>query len=51
VAAALVYVASSAWMFWKAFGRQPGTLLWTAGVVLVGLGAWAVSRGRAAVRA
>jgi len=51
VAAGLVYVASSAWMFWKAFGSQPGTLLWTAGVAVIGLGAWAVSRGRAAAGA
>jgi len=46
VAAALVYVALSAWMFWKAFGAQPRLLLWTGGVAAVGLLAWAGSRGR-----
>jgi APA family basic amino acid/polyamine antiporter len=48
VGAALVYVGSSAWMFWRAFGSQPVVLAWTAAVALIGLGAWALSRGRAA---
>ncbi len=48
VAAALVYVISSAWMFWKGFGDQPRTLLWVAGVAVIGVIAWALSRRRAA---
>jgi APA family basic amino acid/polyamine antiporter len=46
VAAAVIYVASSAWMFWKGFGDQPRTLLWVAGVAVVGVIAWALSRRR-----
>jgi APA family basic amino acid/polyamine antiporter len=47
VAAAVVYVASSAWMFWKGFGDRPQSLLWVAGVALILLIAWALSRRRA----
>jgi APA family basic amino acid/polyamine antiporter len=43
-AAAVVYVASSAWMFWRAFGQSPAVLAWVAGVAVVGLVAWAASR-------
>ncbi len=46
VVAAVVYVVSSAWMFWKGFGDQPRTLLWVAGVAVVGVIAWALSRRR-----
>jgi APA family basic amino acid/polyamine antiporter len=44
VVAAVVYVVSSAWMFWKGFGDQPRTLLWVAGVAVIGVVAWALSR-------
>jgi APA family basic amino acid/polyamine antiporter len=47
VVAAVIYVVSSAWMFWKGFGHQPRTLLWVAVVALVGVVAWALSRRRA----
>jgi APA family basic amino acid/polyamine antiporter len=47
VVAAVIYVASSAWMFWKGFGDQPRTLLWVAVVAVVGVIAWALSRRRA----
>jgi APA family basic amino acid/polyamine antiporter len=46
VVAAVVYVVSSAWMFWKGFGDQPRTLLWVGGVAVVGIAAWALSRRR-----
>ena len=36
VVAAVIYVVSSAWMFWKGFGDQPRTLLWVAGVAVIG---------------
>jgi APA family basic amino acid/polyamine antiporter len=48
VVAAIVYVVSSAWMFWKGFGNQPRTLLWVGGVAVIGVVAWALSRRRAA---
>jgi APA family basic amino acid/polyamine antiporter len=47
VVAAVIYVVSSAWMFWKGFGDQPRTLLWVAGVAVIGVIAWALSRRRA----
>ncbi len=47
VVAAVIYVASSAWMFWKGFGDQPWTLVWVAVVAVIGVVAWAVSRRRA----
>lgn len=46
VVAAAIYVASSAWMFWKGFGDRPRSLLWVAGVAVVLLIAWALSRRR-----
>jgi APA family basic amino acid/polyamine antiporter len=48
VAAAIIYVVSSAWMFWKGFGEQPRTLVWVAGVAVIGVMAWALSRRPAA---
>jgi APA family basic amino acid/polyamine antiporter len=48
VAAACVYVAASAWMFWRAFGRQPALLAWIGLVAAAGLGAFALSRRRPA---
>lgn len=46
--AAAVYVASSAWMFWKAFGDAPVVLAWVAGAAAAGLLAYGLSRGRGA---
>ena len=46
--AAAVYVASSAWMFWRAFGEAPVVLAWVAGAAAVGLLAYGLSRGRGA---
>jgi APA family basic amino acid/polyamine antiporter len=46
VVAAIIYVVSSAWMFWKGFGNQPRTLLWVGGVAVIGVIAWALSRRR-----
>ena len=46
VVAAVIYVVSSAWMFWKGFGDRPQSLLWVAGVAVVLLVAWALSRRR-----
>jgi APA family basic amino acid/polyamine antiporter len=48
VVAAVVYVLSSIWMFWKGFGDHPRLLLWVGGVMLAGLVAWWFSRRKAA---
>ena len=44
--AAVIYVLSSIWMFWKGFGDQPRMLARVGLVMAAGLVAWWFSRRR-----
>jgi APA family basic amino acid/polyamine antiporter len=46
LAAAVVYVGASGWMFWRGLGGRPRALLGLAVAVGVAFGAWALSRRR-----
>jgi len=48
--AAIVYVASSVFMFWKAFADQPKLLVWLAVAAAAGVVAWAVQHRRGTAR-